>query len=465
MTRLYHPSISSSPVALAFPFIEWIPPTIAISRPEHSLLRSAEEGPLEYIISDHQESYAYARLLLKVLDQVTGPSNPGRVAELTLEQSALDQEDALQYLQDDKTGVVTHYLITKLYDFIGLLTQQQPDSFVQILTIFYREDKLLEDWRPLLRLLYRQGDPFSQRGAALSLMYILKEGCRKESSTRITTAEETLQSLVSWLTSRLQSSHSMSLAVVTPVLVVLGTCPPARAFFDHAGGIGYLSRHLRPMRGGGAGGPSTMGRRTTSTTMMPSSPASTTRISSFNSFNSTLAISSTFSMTAPSSPNGKRRPISLGTNSSAQQLYELVFCLWTMTYDCSQNSTMKHHFARDGAVAALAEMMSSAPREKVVRLALSSLRRLVETDAKLFLPEMIACRVLKSVDLLIQQKQWSDPDMAEGEKTPESIRPLYLVATFSSCQLLTLGFTFPFSFRDGQTCKSFKRSLLVAIRT
>ena len=403
MSRLFNPSISSSPIAKAFSFIEWTPPTIAISRPEQSLLKSAEDGPLEYIIADFQESFAYARLLLKILDQVTGPSNPGRVSELKLEDVGLDDEDALEFLHDDKAGVVMHYAISKLYDFIGLLTQQPSQSPVQISTIFYQQEKLLEDWRPLLRLLYRQGDPFSQRGAALCLMYILKEGCRRQerlSKTSLTMAEETLQSLVSWLTSRLQSSHSMSLGVVTPVLVVLGTCPSARSLFDSAGGIGYLSRHLRPVKG--------VVRRITSATAV-----SPKRLYSSSTTGSNGPVASSYAL-APSSTNGRRRTTSFGSHSSAQQLYELCFCLWTMTYDCSHDVGMKQHFARDGAVAALSEILASAPREKVIRLALSSLRRLAEIDAKLFVPEMIACRVLKSVDLLSDQKQWSDPDMTEG---------------------------------------------------
>jgi V-type H+-transporting ATPase subunit H len=238
-------------------------------------------------------------------------------------------------------------------------------------------------------------------------MYILNEGCRRQerlSKTSLTMAEETLQSLVSWLTSRLQSSHSMSLGVVTPVLVVLGTCPSARTLFDRAGGIGYLSRHLRPVKG-------VVVRRTTSAT-----PLSPKRLYSSSTSGSNGHLASSYPPVSPSLNNGtgRRRIMSFGLHSSAQQMYELCFCLWTMTYDCSHDVDMKQHFARDGAVAALSEIIASAPREKVIRLALSSLRRLAEIDAKLFVPEMIACRVLKSVDLLSDQKQWTDPDMTEG---------------------------------------------------
>lgn len=406
MPHFSHPCISQSPVQNAFPFIEWNAP-IALSRPEQALLQSAEETPLEYTLAEFGDTFAYARLLLKVLDQVTGPSNPGRVSELPLDVAAgqgLDDEEALQYLAEDKTGVVTHYLISKLYEMMGLLTERPSHSPVQISTIFYQHNKLLEDWRPLLRLLYRPGDPYSQRGAALCLMYILQAGCRDDRYEKIPMVEETLQSLVSWLTSRLQSSHATSLGVVTPTLLVLGTCRTARIVFDNAGGIGYLARHLRPKTGTltakrlfGQPSPQAKLRRPSSNISNGGSNHSTNGI--FNG-----------SITPPRKYSGS----SLYGHVSVQQLYELCFCLWTMTYECGDSEDVRHHFARDGAIPALADLVAAAPREKVVRLALASLRSLAQVDSKLFVPEMIACRLLKSVNLLREQKQWSDPDILEG---------------------------------------------------
>lgn len=421
MTFLVHATVSPSPISKAFPFIEWNAP-IAVSKPEQALLQSAEQNPLEYTLAEYGDAFAYARLLLKVLDQVTGPSNPGLVSELSLEAASsslsagqgLDEEEALQYLEDDKTGVVTHYVITQLYDMMGLLTERPAHSPVQISTIFYQDDKLLEDWRPLLRLLYRSGDPFSQRGAALCLMYILQAGCRDETSIKkasqkkIPMVEETLQSLVSWLTSRLQSSHSTSLGVVTPTLVVLGTCPAARIIFDHAGGIGYLARHLRPKTPGSLTAAVAGPRRTTSASPSSTPTRRLRRNGSSSGAGNNAIISTSKKRTSSSSAS------IYSSTVSVQQLYELCFCLWTMTYECGENESIRHHFARDGAVTALAELIAAAPREKVVRLALSSLRHLAQIAPALFVPEMIACRVLKSVNLLREQKQWSDPDVLEG---------------------------------------------------
>ena len=105
---------------------------------------------------------------------------------------------------------------------------------------------------------------------------------------------EALQSLVSWIASRLQSSTSTSLSLVTPALVVLIATPEARKLFDQAGGIGFLVRHLR------------------------------------------------IRQTGPKK-----------NSASVQQLYELCFCLWIMTYECSSSEEMRSHFHRDQAVAAL----------------------------------------------------------------------------------------------------------------
>jgi hypothetical protein len=136
------------------------------------------------------------------LDQVTGPSNPGGVLKLE-KQPVLEEEQAMRCLMDDKTGVVTHYLISKLYEMMGLFLEESSESPIQMTTIFYQNHKLLEDWRPLLRLLYRTGDAFCQRGSALCLAYILQAGCRTERNvpSPIPMVEETLESLVSWLTS------------------------------------------------------------------------------------------------------------------------------------------------------------------------------------------------------------------------------------------------------------------------
>jgi hypothetical protein len=213
-------------------------------------------------------------------------------------------------------------------------------------------------------------------GAAFCLASILLEGDKLEKESRLVSPiSAVLESFVSWMTARLQSSTMRSLSVVTPSLTVLLVSRGAREIFDKAGGIGYLARHLRV-------------RKAQSDTRQT------------------------------------------GAGASVQQLYELCYCLWLLSFDCTDSQDIRNHFHRDGAVLALVDLVAAAPREKIVRLALSTLRNLavckaaelVGSSAKramtgsVFLIEMIGCGLLKWIDLM-KERQWKDPDLIEG-KTP-----------------------------------------------
>lgn len=186
--------------------------------------------------------------------------------------------------------------------------------------------------------------------------------------------DEPLQALVAWMASQLQSSASSSLNLVTPTLTVLMGAPEARKIFQNSGGIGYLSRHLRVRNG------------------------------------AVVKL---------------RREIQTG--ASVQQLYELCFCLWTLTYELNESVSVRTYFARDGAIPALVDLVAVAPREKVVRVALSALVNLAvcsddmiteagkkEITASTFLSDMIGCGLMKSIDLL-KERQWTDPDIVAGK--------------------------------------------------
>ena len=123
-----------------------------------------------------------------------------------------------------------------------------------------------------------------------------------------------------------------------------------------------------------------------------------------------------------SSSSGSERK----ANSSVQQLYELAFCLWCLTYELNNFGDVRADFAKDGLpVMALVELVSSAPREKVVRVALAALRNLAtcsadihpepdtpRIDSKVFLGEMIACGLMKAIGLL-RDRQFTDPDIVD----------------------------------------------------
>ena len=80
-----------------------------------------------------------------------------------MDSTHLPDQEALQILYFDKLGVVTHYIITKLYEgvLLLLLTDAKPTSAIQLFTTFYTDGILLDDWRLLLKLIYMGG--FAQR--------------------------------------------------------------------------------------------------------------------------------------------------------------------------------------------------------------------------------------------------------------------------------------------------------------
>lgn len=367
-------TLPASPVAPAFPGIQWDPmQKLRLTSPEKHILRSAEANPIDYTLCDSDQSMAYVKALLKVMGEASGASGPS--SKVSRQKEDLNEEDALGMLYTDPMGVVTHYAITKLYDVVQCLREKKS---VSISTTFYNEDgNLIDEWRTLLRVLHLGGggDAFAQRGAAYCLSFILMAGCKSQRFTdrsrkiNHASVEEPLAALISWITSQLQSSASSSLGLVTPTLTALMSCPEARILFANNGGIGYISRHLR------------------------------------------------------SGSKGKRPS---GSTASVQQLYELCFCLWTLTYECNTSPAIRATFARDNAVHSLVDLVSSAPREKVIRVALSALRTLAsctseassdssskkEITASTFLNEMIGYGLIKYIDQM-KERQWTDPDIVD----------------------------------------------------
>ena len=276
------------------------------------------------------------------------------------------------------SGVVTHYAISRLFEVISTLREKKDGANVSMASIFFNEGKLLDEWRPLLRILHLggHGDPFAQRGASLCLAYILMVGCPSQANGNnagvdYASVKEPMQALLSWISSQLQSSSGASVSLVTPTLTSLVNCNEARHMFADSGGIGYIARHLRKK------------------------------------------------------PLGHARKKDAG--ASVQQLYELCFALWAMTYECNHSYQIRTSFARDGAVKSLCDLAKSAPREKVVRVALSALRNLAEcgsnvddsaekkvVDGASFLNDMISCGLIKTINLM-KENSWSDEDIIDGK--------------------------------------------------
>jgi hypothetical protein len=151
---------------------------------------------------------------------------------------------------------------------------------------------LLENWRILHRILSAtKSDPFAQRGAAFCLACIVYEGWLLAAKCQLfTSLSSVLRSFVTWITSRLQSATSPSLlAAVTPSMTIILENKEARLAFVANGGLGFLSCHLH---------------------------------------------------TPDKDPNDFPRK----AGASVQQLYELTYCLWLLSFDCRDHHSLRNKF-------------------------------------------------------------------------------------------------------------------------
>jgi len=354
----------------------------------------AETNPIDYTLADSRDASMYARVLLKLLSEaiLASGGSGNEVARLNLKEgSPMTEEDAIEILDRDPLGVVTHYAVFKLYKILESLNSNKKgqDQKVSIASVFYtgKEGLLVDHWKALLRILNKggKGDTYAQTAAATCLAMILCVACpsqRQKTNNRTisyASAMEPLEALTAWIVTQLKSSSSSSsscnVSLVIPSMTALMGCTETRILFASCGGIKYLCRHLRL-------------KKDKKKVQM-----------------------------------GKE----LGPSASVQQLYELTFCLWTMTYELNNSADIRADFAKDGAaVNVLADLISVAPREKIIRVALSALRNLaissadispgpagaVKIDGSTYLNEMIAAGCLKSIQNL-QERQWKDPDIID----------------------------------------------------
>eukprot|EP00543_Licmophora_paradoxa_P006204 CAMPEP_0202445190 /NCGR_PEP_ID=MMETSP1360-20130828/4065_1 /ASSEMBLY_ACC=CAM_ASM_000848 /TAXON_ID=515479 /ORGANISM="Licmophora paradoxa, Strain CCMP2313" /LENGTH=527 /DNA_ID=CAMNT_0049061375 /DNA_START=46 /DNA_END=1629 /DNA_ORIENTATION=+ len=385
-------TLPPSPVALAFKHIQWEPlGSLRLTAQETALLRMAETNPIDYTLADSRDASMYARVLLKLLAEAsTAGAGTGEVSKISDTRS---EEEALKTLDIDPLGVVTHYALTKLFEIISTLGNGATG--VTVGAVFYvgKDGVLVDQWKALLRVLNKggKGDAYTQKGAALCLAHILLVSCPSQKRSAPTTdkdgqpikarpvsyasAVEPLEALTAWIVSQLKNASGIMVGLCIPALTALMGAVETRLLFCSSGGIKYLSRQLRIGSKG-----------------------------------------------AKSNDNKKK----MG-QASVQQLYELSFCLWCLTYDLLPNYTVRADFAKDGlAVAALVDLVAIAPREKVVRVALSSLSNLATSiadqspapagspalDGTHFLSEMIACGLMKAITHL-RDRQFTDPDIID----------------------------------------------------
>jgi hypothetical protein len=101
----------------------------------------------------------------------------------------------------------------------------------------------------------------------------------------------------------------------------------------------------------------------------------------------------------------------LGRNGNAQQLYELTFCLWTLSL--GDNADIEA-FLHCGTILTLTELVAAAPSRKVVRMALASLLNLTHGSNEGVLTEMLTGGLTKMLENMIHSnahKQAGDPEV------------------------------------------------------
>jgi V-type H+-transporting ATPase subunit H len=389
-----------SPVGKAFSQIQWDAlGSLKLTAQETALLRMAETNSMEYTLADSRDASMYARVLLKLLSEASAAgAGSGDVSRLSPDE-ILSEEDSVRALSNDPLGVVSHYALTKLLEILDTL--KVGVKGVTTATVFYvgKEGILVDQWKALLRVLNKggKGDVFAQKVASLCLTKILVTACPSQRHHQVAgpasdkdgnivaskprpiqyaSAMDPLEAITAWIVSQLKNASGTLVAICTPAMRVLMEAPETRALFCKSGGVKYMSRQLR------------VGSKSKTVT----------------------------------GPEKKK----FG-QASVQQLYEISFCMWILTYDLNDSYSIRQDFAKDtAAVSALVDLVSVAPREKVVRVALSSLRNLATCTGRddpnpagqtaieghYFLSEMIACGLMKAIDHL-RERQFTDPDLVD----------------------------------------------------
>jgi len=100
-----------------------------------------------------------------------------------------------------------------------------------------------------------------------------------------------------------------------------------------------------------------------------------------------------------------------GSIGDPQYLYEVTFCIWTLTFE----EQLKSDFTRSETVSVLSEQIVTAPREKVVRVSLAALRNLCYGRLDSLNEQMITCGLPKTIENLLE-RQINDSELIEDAK-------------------------------------------------
>lgn len=119
----------------------------------------------------------------------------------------------------------------------------------------------------------------------------------------------------------------------------------------------------------------------------------------------------------------------LSSRANFQVQYQLIFCLWVLTY----NTMLAEKMNKFNVIPILADILSDSVKEKVTRIILAVFRNLIEKPedgqvAKEHCIAMVQCKVLKQLSLL-EQRKFDDEDIQAdilflNEKLQASVQDL-----------------------------------------
>jgi hypothetical protein len=147
----------------------------------------AETNPIEYTLGDPRDATMYVRVLLKLLAEASF-NVAGHIARFAPGEECTENR-ALDALDADPLGVVTHYAVARLHSILTKLTSPwAAENGVSIGNVFYpgQHGDLIEQWKSLLRVVSKgsKGDAYAQRSSALCLAQVLLAACPSQRHTK-----------------------------------------------------------------------------------------------------------------------------------------------------------------------------------------------------------------------------------------------------------------------------------------
>ncbi|KAF7725716.1 H(+)-transporting V1 sector ATPase subunit H [Apophysomyces ossiformis] len=96
-------------------------------------------------------------------------------------------------------------------------------------------------------------------------------------------------------------------------------------------------------------------------------------------------------------------------NSNPQQVYEVTFAIWLLTFDKEIAANLNRKY---DVIPTLIEIAKSAVKEKVIRVVVATFKNMIDRAPKANLSAMLVARLLPFVEHLSERK-WSDPEVVE----------------------------------------------------